>query len=154
VIAPTDATVHLEPRTRIGAYALCQDEAGRVLLCRIREDTPDDGRWTLPGGGLDWGEHPEQGVLRELDEEAGLSGVVGAVAGVYSRAYDATQTISGRAVHVVGIVYRVTGVAGELRDELEGTTDMCAWFSVDEARRLPLVPLAEFGLALAAEGPR
>ena len=34
----------------------------------------DDGRWTLPGGGLDFGEDPRDGALRELAEETGYIG--------------------------------------------------------------------------------
>ena len=29
---------------------------------------------TLPGGGIDFGEHPEAGAIRELREETGLAG--------------------------------------------------------------------------------
>jgi ADP-ribose pyrophosphatase YjhB (NUDIX family) len=34
------------------------------------------GRWSLPGGYLDYGEHPEECVLRELEEELGVRGRV------------------------------------------------------------------------------
>jgi len=33
---------------------------------------PDAGLWTLPGGGVLWGEHPDQTVFREMEEETGL----------------------------------------------------------------------------------
>ncbi len=32
----------------------------------------DNGRWELPGGGLDWGENPQRGLEREIKEEMGL----------------------------------------------------------------------------------
>lgn len=38
-----------------------------MLLCRIAPGEADSGRWTLPGGGLEFGEDPADGVLRELD---------------------------------------------------------------------------------------
>ncbi len=32
----------------------------------------DNGKWELPGGGLDWGEKPAEGIRREIHEEMGL----------------------------------------------------------------------------------
>jgi len=32
----------------------------------------DNGLWELPGGGLDWGENPQDGLSREIEEEMGL----------------------------------------------------------------------------------
>lgn len=31
-----------------------------------------DGRWELPGGGLDWASSPQENILREIMEEMGL----------------------------------------------------------------------------------
>jgi 8-oxo-dGTP diphosphatase len=41
---------------------------GRVLLVR-RDIEPGRGQWGLPGGFVDWDEHPEQAVVRECREE-------------------------------------------------------------------------------------
>ena len=49
---------------------VCRD--GRILMAQHREE--DLVYWCLPGGGLEGGESPEQGVLRELREEAGVEG--------------------------------------------------------------------------------
>jgi 8-oxo-dGTP diphosphatase len=48
----------MQQRLRVSAYALLvQDQ--KILLCRISEQVPmAAGRWTLPGGGIDFGEHP------------------------------------------------------------------------------------------------
>lgn len=60
-------------RTRLGGYALCRDDADRILLARLSAIEVDVGAWTLPGGGLDFGEDPADGVLRELEEETGFA---------------------------------------------------------------------------------
>jgi len=44
-----------------------------LLLCRLSERVGmNPGCWTLPGGGLDFGEDPEDAVIREFKEETGL----------------------------------------------------------------------------------
>jgi ADP-ribose pyrophosphatase YjhB (NUDIX family) len=53
------------------ASALVEDGEGRLLLARRAVD-PGAGLWDVPGGYLDEGEHPLDGVARELREEAGV----------------------------------------------------------------------------------
>ncbi|MCC6468830.1 MAG: NUDIX domain-containing protein [Alphaproteobacteria bacterium] len=50
---------------RPGAYAVVFDREGRLLVVE------EDGRLYLPGGGIDPGESPEQGLVREFREETG-----------------------------------------------------------------------------------
>lgn len=44
----------------------------RFLLLRKKE-RGNQGPWELPGGGVEFGEHPDQAVLREVREETGLA---------------------------------------------------------------------------------
>jgi NAD+ diphosphatase len=53
------------------ASAVVVDDQGRVLLSRRGVD-PAEGKWDLPGGFLEEGEHPIDCLRRELDEEAGV----------------------------------------------------------------------------------
>ena len=50
------------------------DGRWKVLLIE-RGFEPFKGRWAFPGGFLEEGETAEEGVLRELEEETGLTGV-------------------------------------------------------------------------------
>jgi 8-oxo-dGTP pyrophosphatase MutT (NUDIX family) len=70
-------------RVRLAAHAWCE-QGGAVLLTRISVNGPGGGLWTLPGGGLDLGEDPRDGVIREVAEETGLDAVPGDLLGVRS----------------------------------------------------------------------
>lgn len=48
---------------------------GVLLLQRAKNDT-EPGTWTVPGGGIEEGETPEQAAVRELKEERGLDAKV------------------------------------------------------------------------------
>lgn len=130
-------------RTRLAAYAWCESVAG-VLLARIAPGFADAGWWTLPGGGLDFGEDPADCVLRELREETGLDGRIDELAGVVSYVLEPSETIRGDRLHIVGILYRVTPVAGELRDEPDGTTDHAEWIPFAGLDDVPLVDLVRW----------
>ena len=52
---------------RVSVKALIKDSDDRVLVLKEDQDT-----WSLPGGGLDHGEDPKLGIMRELKEELGI----------------------------------------------------------------------------------
>ena len=137
--------------TRVAAYALCRDGADRILLCRIAPGYPAAGMWTLPGGGLDFGEDPADAVLRELAEETGLSGRIDSIAFVHSAARQADAALGVEAWHAVRIVYNVSVTGGDLRDEIDESSDMAAWMPLAEAEALPLVDLASAALVWMAQ---
>lgn len=132
-----------------GAYGLCRDPSGRLLLVRVTSGLADAGLWTLPGGGIEWGEHPEGALLRELEEETGVVDIEEVqLTEVYSQVYDNPAYRPDDSVHHIGLVYDVTLVGFSLRDEKDGSTDRCEWFTESQARLLPLGQLGEFGVEL------
>ena len=134
-------------RIRLAAYAWCEQD-GAVLLTRIALNGPGGGLWTLPGGGLDFGEDPLDGVVREVAEETGLDAVPGDLLGVRSAVLEPAETISGHRVHTVGLLYlgRITG--GQLRNEEDGSSDQARWIPLDELAELPSVDLLRWAQAL------
>ncbi len=101
-------------------------EDGRILLTR-RAIHPAHGKWTFPGGYVDWGEPVESAAVRETHEETGLTVNLAGLVGVYS--YPATP--------VVIVVYeaRVTGGTLTLCHE----NDRVEWVGLDA---IPWVELA------------
>jgi 8-oxo-dGTP diphosphatase len=127
-------------------------EAQRILLCRIAPGHWSGvGEWTLPGGGLDFGEAPSAGALRELAEETGLIAEIVELAEVLSWTGRWQHPGDGvdEAYHGIQIVYRARIVGGALRPEVDGSTDLAAWFTRREATALPMVELAQHGVRLA-----
>jgi len=136
------------PGTYVGAYAWCRDPSDGLLLVHMSRGL-DAGRWTMPGGGVEWGEHPDAAVLRELEEETGISEVRHVqVAAIYTHTYQRTAQRPNPPFHHIGIVYEMTPERFELQFEEDGSTDRCEWFTETEARALPLTPLAEFAVDL------
>lgn len=54
---------------RLSIKGLILDETRTKFLVVLE----DNGWWELPGGGLEWGESPEDGLKREFHEEMGLT---------------------------------------------------------------------------------
>jgi len=87
------------------AGALCVDN-GRVLLAR-RAHPPFQGFWDIPGGFLDEGEDPLDGLRRELREETGLEVEPQRFLGIWMDRYGGDSTAEATlnlywAVRVVG----------------------------------------------------
>lgn len=57
--------------------AILRDDAGRILIARRAPDESNAGMWEFPGGKLEPGESLQDGLLRELQEELGITVRVG-----------------------------------------------------------------------------
>jgi 8-oxo-dGTP pyrophosphatase MutT (NUDIX family) len=57
------------PKKRVISQGLLRDEHGRVLLCQLTYKQ----EWDLPGGVFEVGEAPASGLVRELQEELGIT---------------------------------------------------------------------------------
>ena len=108
------------------ASAIVLNNHGQLLLVR-RSAEPFAGWWDIPGGFLEAGEHPEQGVVRELAEETGLIVTVERMVGVYMDVYGpyADPTLN---------FYYVCRVSGDATPTPKDDVSEVGWF---EARRLP-----------------
>ena len=137
----TDGTMDL----RVSAYALITDEEARLLLPHWSEATLSG--WTMPGGGIDPGEHPADAAVREVFEETGYDVELDGLLGVDSLVLPGSERLhpSDRPGQALRIVYRAHVIGGELRVEEDGTTDDVGWHTpaeVDALDRVSLVDLS------------
>lgn len=141
---------------RFAAYGLVTDPDGRVLLTLIADGFPGAGHWHLPGGGVDHGEQPAAGFLRELVEEAGQSGTLTALLDVSHQRRMAVGP-EGYPLdwHAVRVLYRVTVDAPtrpRVTEAAGGSTASAAWFVPEDAARLPLTEIATHAMGRLANG--
>ncbi|HEU5341100.1 (deoxy)nucleoside triphosphate pyrophosphohydrolase [Edaphobacter sp.] len=69
---------HKPVRFVVAALILRVGESGtEVLICQRKPDQPMSLKWEFPGGKIEPGEGPEAALARELDEELGISAVIG-----------------------------------------------------------------------------
>ncbi|SCL13702.1 ADP-ribose pyrophosphatase YjhB, NUDIX family [Micromonospora inyonensis] len=138
----------LEPLRRIAAYAICADSVGRVLLVRASERSGTPGTWSLPGGAVDHGEDPNHTVVRETAAETGLSVAVSGLEDVLADMRALPER--GITIHTDRLIYRVAVRGGTLTDRVDRPTDLARWFTLDEARGLPLRAFTAQALGLPA----
>jgi 8-oxo-dGTP diphosphatase len=114
-------------RQRVAAYAVIVRD-GHVLLSLITPRIAPGEWWTLPGGGIDFGEDPADAVVREVHEETGLTAAVGDLLGVHDEHFTGIAP-TGREedFHGVALVFAATVAAGEPVVERGGTSDAAAW---------------------------
>ncbi len=119
---------------RVGASSIIFDESREKVLLTKRTD---NGRWCLPGGGMDPGESIEEACVREAYEETGLHVKVTRLVGVYTTPDLVVEYADGNVIQPVALSFEATVTGGEmgLSDE---TTDV-GYFSVEEMGSLDLM---------------
>lgn len=139
---------------RAAAYVIAVDVQRRVLLTRFEKSGhPKSGAWTLPGGGMEWGEQAHETAMRELKEETGLDADIGPLLGAQSEWFEASASNSGQPGLALRLIFEAHNCAGELKREFsdDDTTIDAAWFTLEEVHHLNRVEVVDFGIAAFSE---
>ncbi len=127
---------------RVAAYAVVA-RGQEVLLARWTG--PRGPEWTLPGGGLDFGEDPADAAVREVREETGYTVRLDDL--LFVNSFRRVLPDAPVDLHAIQIVYTATVIGGELCHEIGGSTDMAAWHPIADVPALTRVQLVDMGLA-------
>jgi ADP-ribose pyrophosphatase YjhB (NUDIX family) len=126
------------------AGALVED-GGRVLLAR-RAHEPFRGRWDIPGGFLEEGEHPLDGVRRELHEETGLDIEPLEFLGVWMDRYGGDSTAEA----TMNLYWTARVVSGD--PEPADDVSELAWFAPEDLPEKEELAFENVPLVLEAYG--
>lgn len=120
-------------KLRLGCCAVIFDQKREKALLTQRAD---NGRWCLPGGGMEAGESATQACEREIWEETGLRARVTRLVGVYSNPDQLVIYPDGTKAFFVVLSFEAEVVGGEpgLSDE----TIAFGYFSLAEMGSIPM----------------
>lgn len=118
---------------------LCLSQDGKILLQkRGRKVRDEQGKWDIGGGSVDFGERPEEAIVREMKEELGIK--------LKDLKFLGVETMfrtdhHGQRTHWISFEYSgiVTNPQG-LKIEEDGKIEEFAWFTKDNLPE-PLHPI-------------
>lgn len=134
--------------SRVGSYVVVIQD-GHVLLVRWAEGLIPE--WTLPGGGMEFGESGEVCAVRETLEETGFHAVIDRLLGVHDRYIPVKQRLSAGdlPLHLHKVFYQGHVVGGELSTSSDPGNDRAAWVNLADVSELVREQGVDVALALA-----
>ena len=121
----------MERRFFVAVKALLFDQDKLLLVKRSDKARGEHHYWELPGGRMEFGESPEEALLRELAEETGLS----------AKILCPLQTwnfFREEETQIVGITFLCKAATSKVR--LSDEHEAFAWVHLDEISQYNIVP--------------
>jgi 8-oxo-dGTP diphosphatase len=112
---------------------LVVDAQDRVLMVKSNRGFTK-GMWNIPGGFIDYGEHPEEAAVREVREETGIDVRLGPLLGVYKERFQSPY-------FMYGFMYEGTPASTVLRTD-PNEIDEASWMAPERAHRETRNPFA------------
>ena len=113
---------------RVVSKVIIQNQRNEVVMAKVKRGF-FTGHWTLPGGFVDYAEHPLEGAMREVLEELGISVQIASDDLIQI----AERIFTSEGIHFLSFTYRC-----EIRDQPTFTPkqdeiEEVRWFTIDEA---------------------
>ena len=101
----------------LGVYGLIIKDNKIVLIKKV--GGPYNGKLDLPGGTVEWGETPEQTLIRELNEEVGIDVIKYELFDANSIIFEWIHKEELERGHHLGIFYKVLDYNNELLEDIK-----------------------------------
>lgn len=100
----------------LGAYGLIIEDDKIVLIKKV--GGPYNGKLDLPGGTIEWGETPEEALIRELNEEVGIDVIKYELFDANSIVFEWIHKGELERGHHLGIFYKILNYKNELLENI------------------------------------
>lgn len=101
----------------LGSYGLIIKDEQIVLIKKV--GGPYSGKLDLPGGTIEWGETPEETLIRELEEEVGINVKEYELFDANSVTFEWVHKEELERGHHLGIFYKINEYTNEILDNIE-----------------------------------
>lgn len=91
----------MKKKIKILANGLIKKGDKFLLLKRNENEIDGPGQWEFPGGLVEFGEDPQDGIIREVKEETGLNAEIVSIYKILSKEYEKPD----KKVHLIRIIY-------------------------------------------------
>ena len=134
-------------KTRVGCYGLIINNDKIALIKKSRGGYK--GLLDLPGGGIEHGETPEETLIRELLEEAGVDVIDYKLLAVTSTRIKWHDDEFNEDLHQIGILYTVTLKDYVLKEDGDGLdSNGCNFYDIEKLSKNEITPFTLKGLQL------
>ena len=122
----------------LGVVGLAINDKGQVLLTQRHQPQDPDVHlcWQIPGGGMEFGESPEQTLAREMQEELGVS-----VRILYPHPIAKTSIFAAKMPFHVTLLCYLVSIDDQTPTLNDPETAAWKWMTLGEAAKLHSLPL-------------
>jgi len=132
----------INKHSHLGSYAIICYSNQIVLIEKARG--PYTGMLDLPGGSIEFGESPEDAVVREVFEETGLIVTDSCLSSAVSEKYKYIQDDANYVLHHLGFLYTCKVQSFELKEGGDGLdSEGASWYEYCDLDKNILTPFAK-----------